>query len=98
MLVLTQMGTFLQDQKKDPAYGADALRFWAASVEFWRDAPLGHAVLSQSVEALRKVRNTARFMLGNIGDRKDQPTLSSINMSTLSIVSHHARPDTTSKL
>ncbi|KAL5514197.1 hypothetical protein ACEPAG_2285 [Sanghuangporus baumii] len=74
-----------KDEKKEPAYGTDALRFWAASVEFWRDAPLGHKVLSQSAEALRKIRNTAKFILGNIGDRRDQPTLSSIDMSTLSI-------------
>jgi isoleucyl-tRNA synthetase len=44
------------------------LRLWAATVEYWRDAALGPTVLAQAAEALRKMRNSARFMLGNIGN------------------------------
>ena len=57
-----------KDKTKSPAYGADVLRYWAASVEFWRDMALGPKVLSQSAESVRKLRNCARFMLGNLGD------------------------------
>ncbi|KAG5645509.1 hypothetical protein DXG03_005919 [Asterophora parasitica] len=57
-----------KDKKKDPAYGADVLRLWAATVEFWRDMSVGPTVLAQAAESMRKIRNSARFMLGNIGD------------------------------
>ncbi|KAK0445212.1 tRNA synthetases class I-domain-containing protein [Armillaria borealis] len=57
-----------KDKKKEPAYGADLLRLWIASVEYWNDVPLGTNILNQTAESLRKIRNTARFLLGNIGD------------------------------
>ncbi|TFK71865.1 isoleucyl-tRNA synthetase [Pluteus cervinus] len=56
-----------KDKKKNPAYGADVLRLWAATVEFWRDMSIGPTVLAQAAESMRKIRNSARFMLGNIG-------------------------------
>ncbi|KAG8947207.1 isoleucine-tRNA ligase [Tulasnella sp. 424] len=57
-----------QNKKKDPAYGADLLRLWAASVEYGRDVSIGPKVLAQSAETLRKLRNTVRFMLANLKD------------------------------
>ncbi|KAF8646469.1 hypothetical protein AX16_007205 [Volvariella volvacea WC 439] len=57
------------DKKKEPAYGADILRLWAATVEYWRDMSIGPTILAQTVESLRKIRNSARFMLGNLGDK-----------------------------
>ncbi|KAJ4463961.1 tRNA synthetases class I-domain-containing protein [Lentinula edodes] len=56
------------DKKNDPAYGADILRLWAASVEFKTDISIGRTSLTQTAEAMRKIRNSARFMLGNIRD------------------------------
>ncbi|KAJ4468812.1 tRNA synthetases class I-domain-containing protein [Lentinula aciculospora] len=58
------------DKKKDPAYGADLLRLWTASVEYNNDMSIGRTSLVQTAEAMRKIRNSARFMLGNIGDGK----------------------------
>ncbi|GAA5989113.1 hypothetical protein JCM10908_001163 [Rhodotorula pacifica] len=55
-----------KDQKLEPAYGTDLLRIWVASVDSSRDVLIGPGILSQTFEGLRKVRNTARFMLGNI--------------------------------
>ncbi|KAG6820906.1 hypothetical protein H0H93_009680 [Arthromyces matolae] len=62
-----------KDQKREPAYGADVLRLWAATVEYWRDMSIGPTVLAQVSESLRKIRNSARFMLGSIGDEPIQP-------------------------
>ncbi|KAJ3729726.1 isoleucyl-tRNA synthetase [Lentinula raphanica] len=56
------------DKKKDPAYGADILRLWAASVEYKNDMSIGRTSLTQTAESMRKIRNSARFILGNIGD------------------------------
>ena len=52
--------------KKEPAYGVDLLRVWVASVDSTRDVPIGPSILAQTFEGLRKIRNTARFMLGNL--------------------------------
>ncbi|KAG2104415.1 tRNA synthetases class I-domain-containing protein [Suillus discolor] len=56
-----------KDKKKEPAYGADVLRLWVATVEYWRDMSIGPTVLAQCAESMRKIRNSARFILGNIG-------------------------------
>lgn len=62
----------IQDKKKEPAYGADVLRLWAATVEYWRDMSIGPTVLAQTAESLRKIRNSARFLLGNIGSTESE--------------------------
>ncbi|KAG0707905.1 tRNA synthetases class I-domain-containing protein [Suillus ampliporus] len=56
-----------KDKKREPAYGADVLRLWAATVEYWRDMSIGPTVLAQCGESMRRIRNSARFILGNIG-------------------------------
>lgn len=49
-------------------YGADVLRLWAASSDYTRDVLIGPKVIRKASESLRKIRNTARFILGNIHD------------------------------
>ncbi|KAL1744261.1 tRNA synthetases class I-domain-containing protein [Schizophyllum fasciatum] len=56
-----------KDKKVEPAYGADTLRLWAATVEYWHDMSIGPVVLSQTAETMRRIRNSVRFILGNIG-------------------------------
>jgi len=56
------------DQKKQPALGADVLRFWAASVDFTSDVAISPTILSSMGETYKKIRNRARFILGNIHD------------------------------
>uniref|UniRef100_A0AAV1UXY8 isoleucine--tRNA ligase n=1 Tax=Peronospora matthiolae TaxID=2874970 RepID=A0AAV1UXY8_9STRA len=55
-------------QTKVPAYGVDVLRFWVATTDFTGDVSIGPAVVGKASDALRKVRNTARFLLGNLQD------------------------------
>ncbi|MBU6146235.1 MAG: isoleucine--tRNA ligase, partial [Paenibacillaceae bacterium] len=55
----------------DPAHvcdtlGADILRLWVASVEWQQDQRLSEAMLKQTSESYRKMRNTFRFLLGNL--------------------------------
>ncbi|MDD6466991.1 MAG: isoleucine--tRNA ligase, partial [Erysipelotrichaceae bacterium] len=47
-------------------YGADILRLWAATVDFKADMRIGDSNLKQVSEQYRKIRNTFKFMLGNI--------------------------------
>lgn len=49
-------------------YGADIIRLWVASSDYTVDVRAGKEIFKQLSEAYRKMRNTARFMLGNIGD------------------------------
>ena len=56
------------NKKTDPAYGADVLRLWVSSVDYSVDVPIGSNILKQLSDVYRKVRNTARYLLGNIHD------------------------------
>ena len=49
-------------------YGADILRLWIASLDYKVDARLSKEILKQLSESYRKIRNTARYILGNIHD------------------------------
>ncbi|TMW69543.1 hypothetical protein Poli38472_001699 [Pythium oligandrum] len=53
---------------KIPAYGADVLRFWVASTDYTGEVSFGPTVISKVSDSLRKVRNTARFLLANLHD------------------------------
>ena len=49
-------------------WGADLLRLWVASVEYQADVKMSERVMTQLSEAYRKIRNTFRFALSNLGD------------------------------
>ena len=57
-----------KNQQQEPAYGADVLRLWVSSVDYSSDVPLGKNILKQLSDVYRKIRNTARFLLGNLHD------------------------------
>ncbi len=49
-------------------YGADILRLWAASADYKSDVKISKELLKQLSEVYRKIRNTARYILGSISD------------------------------
>ena len=49
-------------------YGADILRLWAASADYKSDVRISKDILKQLSEVYRKIRNTARYILGVISD------------------------------
>jgi len=49
-------------------YGADILRLWVASSDYNEDIRISKEILARLVEAYRKIRNTARFILSNLND------------------------------
>lgn len=49
-------------------YGADILRLWVASVDYQADVRVSDEILKQVAEVYRKIRNTFRFLLGNLAD------------------------------
>lgn len=57
-----------KNQKEEPPYGADVLRLWVSSVDYSSDVRLGKNILKQMGDSRGKIRNTARFLLGNLHD------------------------------
>ncbi|HUV05400.1 MAG TPA: isoleucine--tRNA ligase [Armatimonadota bacterium] len=51
--------------KKD---GADALRLWVSSTDYFEDVRLGEEILKRVGDAYRRIRNTFRFLLANLYD------------------------------
>jgi isoleucyl-tRNA synthetase len=49
-------------------YGADILRLWVSSEDYTQDVAIGPEMLNRLSEAYRRVRNTFRFILGNLAD------------------------------
>ena len=49
-------------------YGADILRLWVASVNYQADVSISKELIKQISESYRKIRNTFRFLLGNLHD------------------------------
>jgi len=53
-----------QDVMKDA--GADILRLWVMTTDYWEDQRLGKTIIQTNVDAYRKLRNTIRWMLGTL--------------------------------
>lgn len=61
-------GNGISPQQIIDKYGADMLRLWVVSADYKTDMKITDGILKQLSEAYRKIRNTARFILGNIND------------------------------
>ncbi len=72
------------NKKTEPAYGADVLRLWVSSVDYSVDVPIGSNILKQLSDVYRKVRNTARYLLGNIHDY--EPSIDSFEIDKLPLL------------
>ncbi|OFK75656.1 isoleucine--tRNA ligase [Staphylococcus sp. HMSC071G07] len=48
--------------------GADIARLWVSSVDYLADARISDEIIKQTADVYRKIRNTLRFMLGNVND------------------------------
>ena len=62
------LGNTIEPQDLLRTDGADVIRLWVASLDYTNDDPLSKEILQRTAEAYRKIRNTARFLLGNLFD------------------------------
>jgi len=60
------LGNTVDPLKVMEQQGADLLRLWVASVDYQSDVRISQEVVRQIAESYRKIRNTFRFMLGNL--------------------------------
>nr|WP_218083070.1 isoleucine--tRNA ligase [Anthocerotibacter panamensis] len=77
------LGNVVDPQGVIKQYGADVLRLWVSSVDYTTDVRLGQTILSQQADIYRKIRNTARYLLGNLYDFNP----------TLDIIAYEDLPD-----
>ncbi|MGM0863618.1 MAG: isoleucine--tRNA ligase [Bacillota bacterium] len=62
------LGNVVVPEKVMKQLGADILRLWVASVDYQSDVRVSDPILKQVAEVYRKIRNTYRFLLGNLSD------------------------------
>lgn len=62
------LGNVIIPEKVMNQYGADILRLWVASVDYTGDVRISMDMLKQISEVYRKIRNTLRFLHGNVSD------------------------------
>ncbi len=61
-------GNFIEPKEIIAQSGAEVIRLWVAMLNYKEDAPFGREIQQRLVEAYRKIRNTWRFLLGNLYD------------------------------
>ena len=64
-------------------YGADILRIWVASSNYAEDLRIDYSILDQHSDSYRKIRNTFRYLLGNLNDNYEEINLEKINLKKL---------------
>ena len=64
-------------------YGADILRIWVASSNYAEDLRIVYSILDQHSESYRKIRNTFRYLLGNLNDSFESINFEKINIQGL---------------
>ena len=62
-------------------YGADILRVWASASDYTEDLRIDFNILDQHAESYRKIRNTFRFLLGNLQDKKTDLDFTNLDIS-----------------
>ncbi len=64
------LGNGIDPSEITDKYGADILRLWVASSDYHSDIRISKEILGQLSDAYKKIRNTARFILGNLSNGK----------------------------
>ncbi len=76
-------GNIISPEEILKKYGADILRLWVASSDYAEDLRIDHSILEQHAESYRKIRNTFRFILGNLKDNFSPKDLKKIDYNKL---------------
>lgn len=82
------LGNGIDPQEVIDQYGADVLRLWVASSDYHVDIRISKDILKQLSEAYRKIRNTGRFILGNLYDFN--PDTDMVDIDSLGIIDKFA--------
>ena len=83
MKMSKSMGNVISPEDILKNYGADILRVWASASDYAEDLRIDKNILIQHAESYRKIRNTFRFMLGNLKDNFDKQNFEKIKIDEL---------------
>ena len=83
MKMSKSMGNVISPEDILKNYGADILRVWVASSDYAEDLRIDKSILTQHAESYRKIRNTFRFMLGNLKDKYEKQDFEKIDLNEL---------------
>jgi isoleucyl-tRNA synthetase len=64
-------------------YGADILRIWVSSSNYAEDLRIDYSILDQHADSYRKIRNTFRYLLGNLNDNYSKIDLDNLDVDSL---------------
>jgi isoleucyl-tRNA synthetase len=77
------LGNTIVPEEVVKQYGADILRLWVAQVDFSADQRIGPEILKGVADSYRRLRNTLRFMLGSLGDFREEDRVDPADMPEL---------------
>jgi isoleucyl-tRNA synthetase len=77
------LGNFVAPQDVIRSAGADILRLWVCATDYADDLRIGPEILKTSVDTYRKLRNTLRWMLGNLAHLRDGDAVAHAEMPQL---------------
>ena len=83
MKMSKSMGNVISPEDILKNYGADILRVWASASDYAEDLRIDKNILIQHAESYRKIRNTFRFMLGNLKDKFEKQDFSKIQINKM---------------
>jgi isoleucyl-tRNA synthetase len=70
------LGNVVAPQEIIDKYGAEVLRLWVSAVNYQEDVRISDEILERLVDAYRRIRNTCRYLLGNLSDFSPDDVLS----------------------
>ena len=82
-------GNTVSPHKIIDQYGADILRLWVAAVDYKEDVRISEEIIKGQVDAYRKIRNTMRYMLGNLHGFSEAESLPLAEMPELDRLMMH---------
>ena len=69
------LGNVIAPQQVNERYGADILRLWVVSADYAEDLRISDEILRHQTDSYRRLRNTLRFLLGNLADFRAEERL-----------------------
>ncbi len=83
MKMSKSIGNTIAPEQVIRQYGADILRLWVAQVDYTNDQRIGDEILKGVADSYRRLRNTMRFMLGNLNGFTDAERVEASDMPEL---------------
>ena len=77
------LGNVIAPEEILKKYGADILRVWVAASNYAEDLRIDYSILEQHAEAYRKIRNTFRYILGNLNDKYSEENFVNLDVGKL---------------